>query len=234
MKSPILTSLFFAAFSLGCSSQSADNTSSTQSDDQAAKLEWITDASAKQLVIDYARAGQPALVYTDECYAGQVQLGGSDYCMEPVRLPAPVLKSVLKMNEQRFDNVSDYDQRITKLYAFKHDKFGTFSDKDEAASIADALSIPADMIAAMTENLYGGQDRSFLDILTGLTIDEDYQNKTVLHTFVSELLKDRKAKVFTFGPDEISLYPGGGFGISFMLIITDDHMIYIKNEGWNS
>lgn len=223
------------ATSLVACSQNHETQSETASSEQEDSLNWIDDAAAKQLVLDYAKAGQPELIATDECFAGQAQLGGSDYCMEPVKLPAQVLKQIVKMNAQRFDNVSDYDQRITKLYVFNHaGNLGTYIDEDEARGLAESLSIPSELIGAMSVKSYSADDRSFLSLLTGLTVDESFQDETLLHGYAKELIAGKKAKVFTFGPDEITLYPGGGFGILFQLIITDDHMIYIKNEGWNS
>jgi hypothetical protein len=181
-------------------------------DDQAARdLAWIEDADLLAQVVEYAKAGQPNPL--------------NSY----VTLPANVKADIVDMTKHRFYVESDYDERITKLYVMDH-AGDLATDVGTARQLALMLNVPSSMIGTIYKRTYGSRERQFIRNFEGLYIGGDYVGDTSISRYLRDLLDGHDVVVHTFGPEEISLYPGGGFNTTFYLIITDSHVVYAKKE----
>jgi hypothetical protein len=215
-------------------------------DDQVAAgaLDWIERPEWKAEVVAYAKAGTPTVVVASpECAATwrphHDQLGTDEHgypiCVTAVALPEAVAADVATMEKSRFANESDYDQRVTKLYVFKHD--GDLSRYQSTASLealALAVGIPERLIGGFRFHAVLPTDKDAFYTLESLYVGSDFADSTSLSTYATGLLGASAVLAVTFGPDEVELYPGGGFTTDFAFYITKDYVIYAKREGWNS
>lgn len=194
-----------------------------------------------------AKAGKPIISHNDvECPTRYIdddsfvdRLGTSydPFCVKHVSLPAKVLKEVLDMEENELENLSDYDQRVTKYYVFKQCKYNPkrYVGERGIKELAKAFNIPQDQVKGLQFSAFIADSNSFSE-LGGLFVrsaTEGYREitRTLRHT--RSLLKGQLVLRASFG-DGIDLYPGGGFAVTYYIYITKTHLVYVKKSGWDS
>jgi len=225
-----------------CSGNQEDTASQTSTsnetiEDQAARqLSWIENDEWRQMVIAQAKAGQPSVKYSRSCSRDfPVRIGNSAQCFDPISLPRNVLSDVIQMNAHRFFSESDYDQRVTKLYAFRHNgTYASWLGQTDIEALAKDFNVPSDMIGRVSVRSYQAGDTTFKSLLDGLFITTDFVEDTSISAFVADIVGGDAVRVFSFGPNEVGLYPGGGFNATFSIWVTDTHLIYVKREGWDA
>ncbi len=150
-------------------------------------------------------------------------------------LPEAVAADVATMEASRFANESDYDQRVTKLFVFKHDgDLARRQTSESLKALAQALGVPEAMVQAVGVPRCHGKQHDALHVLESLYVGTEFVEQTSLYHFALETLGDAAALIVTFGPEGVDLYPGGGYTTDFAVWITKDYVVYAKREGWNS
>ncbi len=203
-------------------------------------LSWIESRRDREMVLRYAQAGTPSPVHSELCSAEfPLNLGaevlGYPVCVRAVDLPTDVNAEIATMSVERFSNLSDYDQRTTKLYVFERDADESVSlDAEEVRRIATLLNIPKSYVRNIRFSTASPESSSYLSALRSVYIGDQFIERSKSFDFVSKLLDDQPFITVSFGPGEIGLYPGGGFGTRFYLYISGQYLIYSKVEGWNS
>ncbi len=203
-------------------------------------LSWIESRRDRDMVLKYAQAGSPMPVRSESCPAEFPLSLGADSghyptCVQTVELPVDVAAEVRTMSVERFLNLSDYDQRTTKLYVFEKPADQSVSiDAEEVQRIAALLNIPKSYVRNIRFSTSSSQSPDFLSALRSVYVGENFVEHSRSFEFVAQLLADQPFIAVHFGPEEIGLYPGGGFGTKFYLYISERHLIYAKVEGWNS
>ena len=205
------------------------------------ELDWVGNQEDLDAIERLARSGDVSIYNnSNRCYGEQTDyLGrgkdGQALCVKQIKLPRAARAEVALGNKYRFENESDYDQRVTRLYAFEHggllDRFINDEDLD---ALGKAFGIPSDMVSEpyITQTVPGDYDHlSVLDY--SIFIGFDYVEESEMMKFAQEVTGDAEAKSFLYGSG-VSLYPGGGFTTKFAIIVTADKLLYVKVEGWNS
>jgi hypothetical protein len=212
-------------------------------DDQIREeLTWVENESDIKLIKELARAGRLKIkTNSNECNAPFVDLIGKDahnrLCLKWVKLPEQLMSDLVLNNSQRFANESDYDQRITKFYAFEHN-----GELNRDLSIPEMESLFQTFNASVSFDLKYSEyhvmqtaagDVNYLDSLNGLFVGPTFQDETAAFLYARDFFQGATIRSIS-APYEVSLYPGGGFTARFELLISDKHLIFVKTEGWNS
>jgi hypothetical protein len=233
---------FLMSLAVGCAGQSeSDSVVLDRIDDQIEdELDWVEDDEDREAIELLARSGEVNIHRnSDRCFGEQTDdLGrgkdGQALCVKQVKLPREALAEVKLGNEYRFENVSDYDQRVTRLYAFEHNGLlDRFIGDEDLAALTKAFGIPQiagePRVKVTTPDDYG-----HLGILDySMYVGVDYAEETAMLNFSRAFLGEAEAKTFRFGSG-VELYPGGGFTTDFAIIVTAEKLLYVKVEGWNS
>lgn len=194
-------------------------------------------------VMELADGGVPQIAYSSEdcpkSYGNKAfthKLGAgtgySSLCVKQVKIPADVLSEIRTMKENELENESDYDQRLTKLYVFEQDNYQTNLSESGVRELAKALGIPSDQIKNISFNAFV-PDASSFGQFEGLVIGEDFVDESQSLKYLRQLLKGQLVLGVSFG-DEIELYPGGGFGVTYYLYFTKGKVVYVKQSGWDA
>jgi hypothetical protein len=212
-------------------------------DDQVRKeFTWVENEEHIADIKELAKAGLPKIRSNSrECNAPFVDLIGigtsSQLCLKWTKLPEQLMKDLVLNNGNRFTNESDYDQRVTKFYAFEHDGelnrdltdadierlFKTFSASISFKSKYDTHHV----------EFTDADDQNYLTSVSGLFVGTTFQDQPETFRFARDFFEGAAVKSISI-PYEVSLYPGGGFTTKFELLISDRHLIFVKTEGWNS
>ncbi|MCB0367822.1 MAG: hypothetical protein H6624_01455 [Bdellovibrionaceae bacterium] len=162
---------------------------------------------------------------------GPVETFGT-FCVKLVSLPGDVLSEIITMKDAELENESDYDQRMTKLYIFKQDTYNTNLDLDAIKKVAKALGIPFHHLRGIRHKAFIANESSFSQF-DGLMVGTEWVDnpKSVQHLI--DTLKGKLVMGVSFG-DEVELYPGGGFGVTYYLYFTKGMLVYAKLSGWDA
>lgn len=201
---------------------------------------WV-DVEDRERIETLVRSGDPQIDWNSErCEGDQDDLGTGDraLCLQTLRLPAAVFAEIRRGATYRFVNVSDYDQRATRLYAFRH---AGLLDRDlspeDLAILMEAFAIPVDAGPSLEASPYiweaSPESRGYLSPLSGLFFGEEWQQEGAAYEYAMDLLEGAPTTTYTWRA-EVSLYPGGGFTTSFHIVVTDRHLLFFKIEGWNA
>jgi hypothetical protein len=208
-------------------------------------LEWVESEELRAQALAIAAAGTPILIegstecpgrYDDERLV--TKLGsGTDYgtyeCVAEVDLPGDVAAELARMADAQLENESDYDQRVTKLHVFENDSFSAHSvSLGDIERLLPALQIPEDQYTGVRFTSFEKGEEGF-GYFEGLYVGEEYVNETALLKYLRTLTADQKVLVVSFGTG-VELYPGGGISGTYYLFVTDDHLIYLKQVGWDA
>ena len=212
-------------------------------DDQVREeFTWVENEDHIEDIKELAKAGHPKIrSNSKKCSAPFVDLIGKDassqLCLKWAKLPEQLMKDLVLNNNQRFANESDYDQRVTKFYAFEHNgelnKDLTSADIERLLETFSAsVSFSPDYDGYHIGSTIAGE-QNYLASLSGLFVGTTFQDETETFVFAREFFQGAAVKSVSIAY-EVGLYPGGGFTTRFELLISDKHLIFVKTEGWNS
>lgn len=202
------------------------------------KLGWIDSDEDVALVKQYAKTGKPLLIQSaDNCqseFPDAIGAGVFHFCVALADVPADVEETISSMQASRFDNVSDYDHRVTRYVVARHDgSILTTFERHGAEALAALIDIDQNFYKDIQLSHPAVGSFAWLSALRGLWVGETMIDDSPLFLHAASLSSGDFQQV-SFGPDEISLYPGGGYNIRFTFYINDQYIIYAKSEGWNS
>ncbi len=205
---------------------------------------WVESEEDIAKITELAKSGHPkiksnakvcaaAAPYTDAIGKDQT----AQLCLKWKQLPEQLLSDLILNNQNRFTNESDYDQRITKFYAFEHD--GSLH-RDLSTVEIDRLFKTFSATISFTSK-YGtynvmstsAEDAGYLTSLSGLFVGTSFQDQPETFLYAKEFFQGATVKSVV-AAYEVGLYPGGGFTTKFELFISEKHLIFVKTEGWNS
>lgn len=205
----------------------------------AVKLGWIDNTSDVDQVKQYARVGNPHVTRNSPGCSSEFPdtLGSGEFlfCVAIADLPKSVLHDLTTMQWSRFDNHSDYDQRVTRFLVARHNGslYRDLSPED-VRMLAALVDISSDYVGRIYFSKPLPGSRAWLSALRGLYVGENLIDETSLFEQAARLHAGREFIQIGFGPEEISLYPGGGYNTRFSFFINEEFIIYAKTEGWNS
>ena len=235
----LATALIFIS-SLAPNAQSAESLSI---DDQVRdEFTWVENEQDIEQIKELAKAGNPKIKSNSrQCsstFSDQIGFAAKNaLCLSWMKLPSQLMTDLVLNNNQRFANESDYDQRVTKFYAFRHD--GSLN-RDLSLEEIDRL-FKAFNASVSFESKYANYhietssvgDSAYLASLSGLYVGTTFQDQTETFLYARDFFQGAAVKSISI-PYEVGLYPGGGFTAKFELLISDRHLIFVKTEGWNS
>lgn len=203
------------------------------------KLDWIANEFDRQQVIVHARAGSPQFDRNaPECpqeFPAAIDVGGSRLCVAIAELPDNVTQDLKTMEVSRFDNVSDYDRRITKFLTIRHG--GIFLEKlitNDIRMLASLIQVNPDDVERISFSAPAAGSSGYLSALRGLYVGSALADKSSMFDYVSSIDDGEHFIQVGFGLNEVGLFPGGGYTTHFSFFISDKWLIYAKSEGWNS
>jgi hypothetical protein len=235
---------FLAAFTLMITlAPGARGAEGLSIDDQVSdEFTWVENEDHIEDIKELAKAGHPKIrSNSKKCNAPFVDLIGknanSQLCLRWAKLPEQLMKDLVLNNSQRFANESDYDQRVTKFYAFEHN--GELNKDLTSAEIERLLETFSANVSISPDNdgYHIGStiagEQNYLVSLSGLFVGTIFQDETETFLFAREFFQGATVKSVSTSY-EVGLYPGGGFTTRFELLISAKHLIFVKTEGWNS
>ncbi len=193
-------------------------------------------------VISLANSGDFTLIENSAKCPGQYsprqetdELRGREgsLCVQSLKLPAEVEQEIDLMNQAELENESDYDQRITSVFAFKYHRLvGAHANLSDVEDLASALNIPLSQMKDLTFSAEIANERTFSrfdDLFLGI----EFKSNSKVSNFLLRSFAGQKVQVITFG-DGLELYAGGGFYVTHYLFISNDKAFYVKLSWWNS
>lgn len=205
---------------------------------------WVESEEDIAKIKELAKSGHPKIRSNSKVCAAATPFTdaiGKDQtaqlCLKWMQLPEQLLNDLILNNQNRFTNESDYDQRITKFYAFEHD--GSLY-KDLSTAEIDRLLRTFSATISFTPK-YGtynvmstsAEDEGYLTSLSGLFVGTSFQDQPETFLYASEFFQGATVKSVV-AAYEAGLYPGGGFTTKFEFFISEKQLIFVKTEGWNS
>ena len=203
---------------------------------------WVESEVDIAQIKELAKAGKPKIKSNSkECSSPFVDRIGKDLksslCLKWSKLSEQLMNDLILNNGHRFANESDYDQRVTKFYAFEHD--GSLNRDLSAAetellfkTFSASVSFESKYLPYQVETAVVG-DQSYLASLSGLFVGKTFQDLPESFLYAREFFQGAAVKSISI-PYEVVLYPGGGYTTRFELLISARHLIFVKTEGWNS
>jgi hypothetical protein len=203
------------------------------------KLDWIANAGDLNRVKQYARVGNPHVTHDSPGCTPEFPdtLGSGEFlfCVAVTDLTKEVTQDIATMQVSRFDNVSDYDQRITRFLVARHDgSLHRYLKPNDVRMLAAMLDISSEFVGRIYFSKPTPGSRAWLSSLRGLYVGDNFIDQTSLFQHTAGLPTSQEFIQVGFGPEEVSLYPGGGYTTRFTFFINEEFIIYAKTEGWNS
>ena len=241
-KSNLITSFVLSTLTMGSGSVIFATETISIDDQVRDEFTWVESEDDIADIKELAKAGHPKIrSNSKECNAPFVDLIGhsanSQLCLKWAKLPEQLLNDLVLNNNQRFTNESDYDQRVTKFYAFEHDgqlnrDLSTIDIERLFKTFNASISFEPKHASYHVE-LSNAGDENYLASLSGLYVGTTFQDQTGTFLYALDFFQGVAVKSISI-PYEVELYPGGGFTTRFELLISDRHLIFVKTEGWNS
>jgi hypothetical protein len=166
------------------------------------------------------------------------QFGKDGVCMSQIRFDEKAYDELDQMESEQYDNDSDYDSRITDVFAFEHEDFltwngtvteGLIEHLNEAFNLAEgaAENFQVRVMNLKKDPLYPFHGYLFLGGM-GEAI-EDYQ----IGQELTELLAGEQGIHLSFRK-EVGLYPGGGINVTYHFFMMDGKTVYVKEVHWDA
>jgi len=205
--------------------------------------DWIR-VEDRRIIDLLVRSGVP-IIERNSSQCGKVHpdsLGqGEDehtLCVKSLDLTDQVAAEIGRGVKNRFVNLSDYDQRITQLFAFQHDgHLGQELAAGDLAALVKAFQIPVEAdvwlpsepkVSIATADSFG-----YLGFLHGLHNGFEDLAESPSITFASKLLDGAGTVTYTW-KTMVFLYHGGGFTTGYHIVLTPKHLLFVKIEGWDA
>jgi hypothetical protein len=162
-------------------------------------------------------------------------------CIQNIRLPKKVFTEINIMESNQLENISDYDQRVTKLLVFRQKDLSPKSGYtvDNIKNLAEKFNIDRVILedsykgTPLSIRSYIGEKNSFSYFRGSLMLNENTVERPYFVNHLGSILKGQLILEIKFG-EFLHLYPGGGFGVIHNFFITDKYLIYLKQAGWDA
>ncbi len=190
-----------------------------------------------------AKAGEPRIIsrsadcpkrWADKGLTQQLGLArpGNALCVKQLKLPTGLAEDIERMEKAQLENLSDYDERVTKLFVFRQDSIDpSFVRNSDLEKIANSLNLSKDITARF---VFGFAKDPGFSQYNGLFVGDEYVEKTLVAKYLAEIFGSSKEVLTVSFSRGFGLYPGGGISFDFTFYIAEGLLVYVKKVSWDA
>ena len=166
------------------------------------------------------------------------RFGKKGLCMSQVRFDEQAYDELDQMADEQFLNESDYDARITEVFAFEHEGYLTWNgsvNKDIIEDLEEAFNLAegtAENFQVRPMNTHSDPLRPFSSYLSIGDVSAEIE-MFYIGRELTRLLEGKEGLHLSFRK-EVGLYPGGGINVVYHFFLMDGKTVFVKEVYWDA